>query len=266
MFIDLFDTNSTLYPLASVQSTVQIVLEILIGWFEEHDFVPQLVSSSPIVYSVALNPITNLLRSFRLLYDNSVWRHHFVVWLCVFCNRVAGCMPCWPAWRSPCCQEPTRPLDSWPGDALSSEARWYCSHCPLLPPAVVSNHCRSALTARFLIFFIFKSPYQLPGKMPDMRFQICSGCLSSCLELFSVILSTGERGWLQTAWHELAHLSCCEVWLLAYDYLIGIDLVLHFNAVFSHFCLFSSWQIFWAEWPGRSAWTNLSDLFVNVTQ
>lgn len=44
MLSGLLNTNSTLYPLASLQSTVQIVLEVLIGWFEEHDFVPQLVS------------------------------------------------------------------------------------------------------------------------------------------------------------------------------------------------------------------------------
>lgn len=79
MLSGLLNNISTLYPLASLQSTVQIVLEVLIGWFEEHDFVPQLVSSSPIIHSVALTPITNLLCSFRLLYDNSALRHDFNV-------------------------------------------------------------------------------------------------------------------------------------------------------------------------------------------
>lgn len=94
-------------------------------------------------------------------------------------------MPCWPAWRSPCCLEPTRPFDSWPGDALSSVARWYRSHCPLLPSAVVSNHCVSALMARSFL----KLSHQLPDKVSEMRFQMCSGCLSSCLELLWVLLS-----------------------------------------------------------------------------
>lgn len=53
MLSGLLNNISTLYPLASLQSTVQIVLEVLIGWFEEHDFVPQLVSSSPNIHFVA---------------------------------------------------------------------------------------------------------------------------------------------------------------------------------------------------------------------
>lgn len=55
MFSHLFGNSSVHDLLAFLQSTVQTVLEILIGWFEEHDFVPHLVSSS-LIYSVALTP------------------------------------------------------------------------------------------------------------------------------------------------------------------------------------------------------------------
>lgn len=51
----LFTTRSIYDLLASPQSTVQMVLEILIGWFDENDFVPQLVSSSLFIYSVTLH-------------------------------------------------------------------------------------------------------------------------------------------------------------------------------------------------------------------
>lgn len=117
MLSGLLNNISTLYPLASLQSTVQIVLEVLIGWFEEHDFVSQLVSSSPIIHFVASGcfMITQLCGMISMC-DCGLFFF--------FCDRVAGCMPCWPAWRSPCCLEPTRPFDSWPGDVLSSVARW----------------------------------------------------------------------------------------------------------------------------------------------
>lgn len=94
-----------------------MVLEILISWFEEHEFVSQLVS---LFSSLAFLTLSSLkMRK----HDNWIYVAFF------FLDRVAGCMPCWPAWRSLCCLEPTPPSDSWPGDVLSSAAHWYHSHC-----------------------------------------------------------------------------------------------------------------------------------------
>lgn len=51
--------------------------------------------------------------------------------------RAAGYIRCWPAWRSLCCLRPTPPLDSWPGDVLSSAARWQVALHPLSSARVI---------------------------------------------------------------------------------------------------------------------------------
>lgn len=117
--------------------------------------------------------------------------------------RVAGCTPCWPAWRSLCCPKPTPPSDSWPGDVLSSAAHWYDPVCASNYRWLLWLHCFSQLVPHTM------NPKKLYSgrRTITVLFKKCAPFTAGTV-LFD---STGQSRGRETACPQPPHLSCCQV-------------------------------------------------------